>query len=132
VPVRLEVTPDVDLLVDGRPLGRSPWAGTLPAGRRVITLLDRAQGINTTRVLVLRGERVTEEIVLQKGSVSVTAPEGGVVSIDGLQVGVAPLRGDLPLYEGQHVIQVLVGPLKWREAFTLQPRQRVSFNVEAE
>jgi serine/threonine-protein kinase len=98
----------------------------------VITLLDRAQGINTTRVLVLHGERVAEEFILRQGSVAVTAPEGAAVFIDGLPVGVAPLRGDLPLYEGQHVIQVLVGSLKWREAFTLQPRQRVSFNVEAE
>ena len=98
----------------------------------MITLQSKALGIATTRVLVLRSERVAEQIILEKGTVAVAAPEGAVVSIDGLKVGVAPLAGEVPVYEGSHRILVLVGDSRWTDAFVLQPRQRVSFNVEVE
>jgi eukaryotic-like serine/threonine-protein kinase len=132
VGLSLETSPVVELLIDGRAVGRSPWSGMLPPGRKVITLSSKELGINTTRAVVLRSERVVEQIVLEKGSVVVTAPEGAVVFIDGIRVGVAPLSGEVPVYEGHHRILVTVGQSKWTDTFNLLAHQKVSFNVEVE
>ena len=66
----------------------------------------------------------------EKGFVTVKAPEGAAVFIDGNRIGTAPIKGEIPVYEGSHRIQVTVGQSKWAEPFTLYGGQRVSFNVE--
>lgn len=130
VAISITSTPEVELLLDGVSLGRTPWSGRLPAGRRVFTLQNKALGINATRALTLRGEAVSEAFTFEKGFVAVTAPEGAAIFIDGVRVGTAPLRGEIPVYEGSHRITVNVGQSKWGEPFTLYGGQRVSFNVE--
>ena len=44
----------------------------------------------------------------------------------------APLPGELQIYEGFHRILVKVGQAQWTETFTLFEGQRVNFNVELE
>jgi hypothetical protein len=98
----------------------------------VLTLERRDLGILASRVVVLRDEPLSEEVVFGQGMVAITAPVGAVVFLDGVRVGVAPLPGEVPAYEGQHRILVTVGASRWTESFSLLARQRVSFNVHLE
>ena len=61
---------------------------------------------------------------------TVNAPEGANVFIDGVRKGTAPIRGEIPVYEGSHRIEVRVGTARWHEDFNLYGGGRVSFNVE--
>lgn len=130
VPVSISCSPQVELLLEGKSLGRTPWSGKLPPGRKVFTLQNKSLGISTTRAITLKSEPVEESYSFEKGFVTVKAPEGAAVFIDGNRVGTAPIKGEIPVYEGSHRIQVTVGQSKWAEPFTLYSAQRVSFNVE--
>ena len=130
VPVNITCSPNVELLLEGKSLGRTPWSGKLPPGRRVFTLQNKALGISTTRAITLKADAVEESYTFEKGFVTVKAPEGAAVFIDGNRIGTAPIKGEIPVYEGSHRIQVTVGQSKWAEPFTLYSAQRVSFNVE--
>lgn len=130
VSVHLESTPGVELLLDGKSLGHTPWTGSLPPGRKVFTLQNKALGISSTKVITVKSDAVSESFTFEKGFVAVKAPEGAAIFIDGNRVGTAPIRGEIPVYEGSHRIQVTVGQSKWSEPFTLYGSQRVSFNVE--
>ena len=130
VPVSITCSPNVELLLEGKPLGRTPWSGKLPPGRKVFTLQNKALGISTTRAIALKADAVEESYTFEKGFVTVKAPEGAAVFIDGNRIGTAPIKGEIPVYEGSHRIQVTVGQSKWAEPFTLYSAQRVSFNVE--
>lgn len=130
VQVSISSSPTLELLLDGQSLGKTPWTGKLPPGRKVFTLQNKALGISTTRVITVKTEEVEENYTFEKGFVSVKAPEGAGVFIDGNRVGTAPIRGEIPVYEGSHRIEVRVGQSKWAEPFTIYGSQRVSFNVE--
>ncbi len=130
VAISIQSSPGVELLLDGKSLGRTPWSGKLPPGRKVFTLQNKAQSISTTRVITLKSEAVSESYTFERGFVSVKAPDGAAIFIDGNRVGTAPLKAEIPVYEGNHRIQVTVGKSKWSEPFTLYGAQRVSFNVE--
>lgn len=130
VAISIACSPNVELLLEGKSLGRTPWSGALPPGRKVFTLQNKGLGISTTRAITLKSEPVSESFTFEKGFVTVKAPDGAVVFIDGNRVGVAPIKGEIPVYEGAHRIQVMVGQSKWAEPFTLYGAQRVSFNVE--
>ncbi|MGV3623606.1 MAG: hypothetical protein ACO1OB_22495, partial [Archangium sp.] len=130
VQVSISSSPSLELLLEGQSLGKTPWSGKLPPGRKVFTLQNKALGINTTRVITVKTEEIDENYTFEKGFVSVKAPEGAGVFIDGNRVGTAPIRGEIPVYEGSHRIEVRVGQTKWGEPFTIYGSQRVSFNVE--
>jgi eukaryotic-like serine/threonine-protein kinase len=130
VALKIESSPNADLLLDGKPLGHTPWSGKLPPGRKVITLQNKAVSLLATRVIALTQEPVSQSYTFEKGFVTVKAPEGAAIFIDGNRVGTAPIKGEIPVYEGSHRIQVTVGKSKWAEPFTLYGAQRVSFNVE--
>lgn len=130
VSVTIESSPKVELLLDGKSLGHTPWTGVLPPGRKVFTLQNKALAISATRAVTLKHDPVTETYTFEKGFVVVKAPEGAAIFIDGNRVGTAPITGEIPVYEGSHRIQVTVGQSKWSEPFTLYGGQRVSFNVE--
>lgn len=133
VAVALQSSPGVELMLEGKSLGHTPWSGRLPPGRKVFTLQNKGLGINATRAITVRGEPIAETFVFERGGVSVKAPPGAGIFIDGNRVGTSPPSGeirDIPVYEGVHRIQVTVGQSKWSESFTLSPGQRVWFNVE--
>jgi hypothetical protein len=113
-------------------LGRTPWTGRLPAGKRTVALQNKALGISSGRVLTLKGEPVSEKITFEKGTVVINAPPGAIVFMDGVRRGVAPLPGELAVYEGAHRAMVTVGESKWSESFTLFAGQRVQFDVSLE
>ncbi len=133
VAVDLDASPPVDVVIDGEVKGRTPWHGSYPPGRRPVSLVNKPLGINTGRVLMLRaGENYSTKFTFEKGTVAVNAPEGAVIYIDNVKMGVAPLKADLSVYEGGHRIMVMVGESKWSEGFNMLPQQRVNFDVNLE
>lgn len=134
VPGDVEVTiasnPSAELFLDSKSLGKTPWTGRLPPGKKVFHLENKPLLLNAWRSVVLKAEPVSETFTFEKGFVSITAPEGASVFIDGVRVGAAPIKGEVPVYEGSHKISVNYGKAKWNEPFNLYGGQRVSFNVE--
>ena len=129
VPVSLDATPAVELVLEGKSLGRTPWSGRLPPGRRSFTLQNKDLGINAVRAVTVSSEPVSEHFVLEKGGVAISAPDGALVVIDTLRVGIAPIRGEVPIYEGFHRITVTVGKSTWTDTFRLRAKEHVNFNV---
>lgn len=127
--VTVQSVPSVELSLEGEVLGRTPWSGRLPPGRKTFTLQNKDLGINAGRVVTVKSEPVSERFVFEKGTVSINAPEGALVVIDGQRIGVAPIEGEVPIYEGSHRIVVTVGKSRWTDSFRLRARQKVHFNV---
>lgn len=131
--LELVVEPEVDLEIDGKPAGRSPFRGELAPGRHVVKLTDRALGISMIRSVTVKPKGTTEEFIsVPKGYVSVSAPDGAVVFIDGRRLGTAPLKTDISVYEGRHRIVVTVGKARWQQPFSVRADERMYFNVELE
>jgi eukaryotic-like serine/threonine-protein kinase len=132
VAISLESSPAVDILLEGKVIGRTPWSGRLPAGKKVFTLQNKELGIASVRWVTLKADPVVERFTFEKGAVTVNAPEGAAIFIDGLRVATAPVTGEIAVYEGYHRILVVVGQSKWNDDFRLAPGQRVNFNVTLE
>jgi serine/threonine protein kinase len=129
--VTVDVDPNVELSLEGKVLGRTPWTGRLSPGRKVFQLVNKELGIKTFRaILVEAGEKTSEKFKLNQGFVTLSAPEGAQVFINDRRIGSAPIRGEIPVYEGSHRIVVTVGKARWNEAFNLAGGQRINFNVE--
>lgn len=131
---RLELTvePPVELSIDGKAMGRTPFSGNLPAGKHVLKLTDAALGISVTRSVTVKPNRPTEETIsIGKGYVTVNAPEDAVIFMDGRRVGTTSVK-DFALYEGNHKVLVKVGEAKWSESFSIRPDERMDFNVESQ
>jgi serine/threonine-protein kinase len=60
---------------------------------------------------------------------TITAPKGATVYIDGKPVGTAPLK-EISVFEGSHQISATVGGVKWQQSFKVEANQRMSFNIE--
>ncbi len=133
VEASIDSQPPAELSIDGAPAGQTPWSGRLSAGRHAVKLENKELGLFIQRVLSVKGdEPVNERFSFDKGYVAVRAPEGAAVFIDGIKKGYAPITGEIPVFEGSHRIEVRIGQSKWAHAFTLGPKERVSFNVELE
>lgn len=130
VQVSITSTPPADLFLGTQSLGRTPWTGRLPPGKKTLRFENKALMLNAWRSVTPTDEPVSESYTFEKGFVIINAPEGALVTIDGTRIGSAPIRGEVPVYEGSHRIYVNIGKAKWSEAFTLYGGQRVSFNVE--
>ncbi len=131
--LELIVDPRVDIFLgDGGVLGRTPFTVPMPPGRHVLSLSNPALGIQTARsVTVAPTGRTTQRIYLNKGYVTIRAPEGSAIQVDGRKVGTAPVE-ELDLYEGYHRLVVTVGGARWQKSFQLDANQRVTFTVDFE
>ncbi|MDQ3265552.1 MAG: protein kinase [Myxococcota bacterium] len=123
------VDPSVEVLIDGKEMGRSPVKVVVEPGRRTVQLLDRKKLINLTRYVDVQQAGARREFYLNRGYVNISAPDGSEILIDGKSFGVAPVK-EIGLYEGFHQLKVEVGDLRWQESFTLKPNERVRFDVD--
>lgn len=106
----LRTLPDqAQVLVDGRPLGTTPFKRELTSGARTVTLRKPGYA-DWEQVLVLRaGEETSPPVIQLERSATVLAvrsdPEGADLLVDGTWRGNTPLdvRLDTP---GTHVVQV--------------------------
>jgi serine/threonine-protein kinase len=130
VAVTIDSNPSAELFLDGTSLGKTPWTGRLPPGKKVFRFENKPLLLNAWRSVVIAAEPVSETFTFEKGFVSIKAPEGASIFIDGVRVGAAPIKGEVPVYEGSHKISVTYGKAQWNEPFTLYRGQRISFTVE--
>jgi serine/threonine-protein kinase len=128
--IDLFTEPPLDASLDGKPAGRAPLVIGAKPGRHVLTLSDRSKGINQSRVVMVGREGVTPlRVSLGKGTLSVRAPRGANVFVDGRPMGASPLQ-EMHLYEGSHHIKVTLGDAVWQQNFKLQGEQSLRFDVE--
>lgn len=130
--VELFVSPDVDVSLEGRALGRTPLTVPLPAGRHKLTLSDVEKGLRTNRIIDVRpNDTMTFRVRLGMGSVLVVAPNGARIQLDGRELGTAPLS-EMTLFEGEHQLLVTLGDAVWEKPFFLMGEQRLVFTPELE
>jgi serine/threonine-protein kinase len=104
--------PWAEVFVDGQSRGYTPRVRELrlsPGTHRLRfdnPLCDTVEEV----IQVVPGEMVSREVNLQvrKAEVSLIAPAGARVFVDGVEVGVAPLRGPVKLGHGGHVVSARV------------------------
>jgi hypothetical protein len=124
------VDPPVTVAIDGRVVGRSPLKTEVPTGTHKVTLTDPAQGLSLVRTVNVKPGANKLALKLGRGQVTVSAPAGAEVRIDGRVIGQAPLPGPVPVVEGSHRIQVNVNGARWQQAFTLGDNETMNFEVE--
>lgn len=131
--VQITVNPEVTVSVDGRAYGHSPLTIPLQPGRHTLTLADEARGLRTARMIDVRAtpEPVSFTIQVGMGSVLIHAPSGAQVSVDGENLGAAPVS-EKTLFEGEHRIKVTQNGAVWEKTFSLPGAQRLVFNVDFE
>ncbi|RKG76622.1 PEGA domain-containing protein [Corallococcus sp. CA049B] len=126
----LTVEPRVEVTLNNALLGRTPLSASLPPGKHLLTFTNGALGISVSRtVTVAPTGRSAYQFFLNKAFINVRGPAGANVSVDGKPVGTVPVE-ELDVYEGYHRINVNVGPSHWQKTFTIEPGQRVNFDVD--
>ncbi len=132
-PVEIHVNLDVAVSVDGKAMGRPPLNVPLAPGRHMLTFLDEARGLKTARMIDVRStpDTVTFRIRLGMGSLLVHAPSGARVTLDGQDLGTAPVS-EKTMFEGEHHLRVTQNESVWEKSFMLPGDQRLVFNVDFE
>jgi len=130
-PVEILVNPDVAIAIDGRHMGHTPLQVPLPPGRHMLTFTDEAKGLRTARLIDVRTttEKVTFNIRLTMGSVLIHAPTGAQVTLDGRQLGKAPVV-EQTMFEGEHSLRVTQDDAVWERDFVLTGEQRLVFTAD--
>ncbi|MDC0708119.1 protein kinase [Stigmatella sp. ncwal1] len=110
--LKVATRPWAEVFVDGTSRGYTPRVRELslsPGSHRlryVNPLCDTVEEV----LQVSPGETVTREVTLQvtKAELSIVAPEGALVAVDGVEVGEAPLTVAVNVTQGVHVISARV------------------------
>jgi hypothetical protein len=96
----------VEVLVDGAPVGRTPWEGALGPGRHLVALQGKEVGTAPVAVTVLVGQVVKTELKAVRLGPALSVvfePITAKVTLDGVEVGAGPWRGRLPA--GEHTFE---------------------------
>ena len=126
----LVTDPPLEVALDKKPVGRTPTVIPATPGRHVLTLSDQAKGINQSRVVTVKKDGVTAlHLTVGRGTLSVRAPQGARVIVDGRVVGSSPVD-DLHLFEGTHHLKVTLGDAVWQQSFVLRNEQSLRYDVE--
>jgi serine/threonine-protein kinase len=125
-------TPQLQVFIDGRRVGRTPVKVPVSVGAHRVTLADPAQGIQVVRSVHAKPGSNRLALRLGKGTMTVTAPPGCDVRIDGRHAGTTPLASPLTIFEGNHRIQVNQGSAKWQQAFSVSDGQELTADVKFE
>jgi serine/threonine-protein kinase len=128
--IDLSTDPSVEATLDGKKYGRTPLVIPATPGRHVLGLTDKSKGISQTRAVTVGKEGVTPlRFSVGRGTLSVRAPRGASVFVDGRAVGASPVE-DLHLFEGTHHLKVTLGDAVWQQNFTLRSEQSLRYDVE--
>jgi len=121
---------DIALFIDDKPVGTGKASEEVKAGSHKVKAVNKARGINIVRtVRVKGGEDKYLDIEIGMGSLSLDAPPGSDVFIDGKRIGTTPLPA-IPLIEGQHNVVVKKGKAEYKRSFPVRAGDDVSLWVE--
>ena len=128
--LNLVTDPPVEVALDKKVYGRTPLVIPATPGRHVLTLTEHSKGINQSRVVTIQKDGVTPmHLTVGRGTLSVRAPQGSRVFVDGRVVGSSPVD-DLHLFEGTHHLKVTLGDATWQQSFVLRSEQSLRYDVE--
>ena len=98
--------PEIVVYVDGAPVGRAPWEGSLRPGVHLYAALGPERGSSPALVRVIEGQLVRVSPSLEPLGAEfdvLSEPRSAEISIDGVAVGKGSWRGRLP--RGEHVFE---------------------------
>jgi len=118
-PPSLSITsvPPAEVLVDGKPAGRSPLLVEVAAGEHEVRLRDRANGVDVRRKVSVRAAATPVRFQLVRGTLEVAAPADTEVWVDGRHVGDGDQK--IELWEGWHEVEVRRAGARAHERFEL-------------
>jgi hypothetical protein len=110
-PTRLMITSQTEnakISIDGGEPAETPLTRVVEPGDHRVVVEAPGHFRSERKVVAVQGELIAQEITLQPmpANVTIDAPDGADVRIDGRLVGVAPLGGALALDAGKHTIVV--------------------------
>jgi hypothetical protein len=120
--------PGGEVFVDGRRIGRSPLTRNVSRGKHKVRVADRALGIDQTKVVEVKSAHAKVRFAFGKASLTVSAPEGAAVILNGRRVGTGSTK-DIELYEGNHRLVVTLGPARHEHAFSVRPGETYTYEV---
>lgn len=127
--LKLTTQPEVDVYDGKKHLGRTPLQVELRIGRHKLRFTDKDKRINIYKQYrILPGGKHRDFIEFQKSELTVEAPEGANVLLNGTSVGIAPL-GAIEIYQGQYHLKVNVGTQTWAKWFEAPPGRKINFKV---
>jgi len=120
-----------DVLVDGKRAGRAPLSRAVRSGRHEVRLVNRNLGLDVARSVDVQAPRTALRIDIGKGRLTVAAPVGAEISLDGHPVGTGQIR-DLEIWEGRHHLVVSFGGARHEHAFQVGENESYDYEVTAE
>jgi len=121
---------DIALFIDDKPVGTGKASEEVKAGSHKVKAVNKSRGVNIVRTVKVKGgEDKYLDIEIGMGSLSLDAPAGSEVFVDGRRVGTAPLPS-VPLIEGSHTVVVKKGKAEYKKSFSLRAGDDVSLWVE--
>jgi hypothetical protein len=103
----LSIPADASLFINGRPVGKSPWAQEYVAGTRLAIRITKDEHVDWTEEVVLSGDTtISAKLALAGGTLSITTtPAGAKVYLDGQGIGISPVRQE-QVAAGEHVLHI--------------------------
>jgi hypothetical protein len=110
-PTRLMITSQTEgakISIDGSDPAETPLTRVVAPGEHKVVVEANGHFTSEKKLVAVEGELIAQEITLEPkpATVSIDAPEGADIRVDGRLAGVAPLGGPLALEAGKHTIVV--------------------------
>jgi serine/threonine-protein kinase len=125
------VEPPVNVKLDGKPAGRTPFTVPTRTGRHTLKLFDKNRGIDVQRVVdVAPKGTTTEHVFVQRAYLTMNVPPGVAIYLDGKLIGNESFQ-DRSIYEGHHHLRVTLGQARpWEQEFDVEPEEHQNWNLK--
>ena len=125
----LTTDPAVDVYAGSRLVGRTPVRFELPVGVHKLRFTDAQKMINLYKSYRVRsGGDVTDNLSFGTSQLKVLAPDGAQISLNGRELGVAPLEPKT-IFEGKYVLKVVHEGKSWSQAFDAPAGRTIDYKV---
>jgi hypothetical protein len=127
--IDLTTNPSVEATLDGKSYGRTPVVIPATPGKHTLKLADKGKGIAQTRSVTVGKEGVTPlRFSVGRGTLSVRAPKGANVFVDGRAVGASPST-TCTSTGARTTSKVTLGNAVWQQNFA-RTEQSLRYDVE--
>lgn len=127
--LRLSTKPAVTAFVGDRSLGRTPIDVELDPGKHTIRLVDRRRLLSTRRSFdITAGQTLRRRVDFDLGRLTVTAPKGAKISVDGRAFGRAPIA-PIELAAGKHTLRIRYRGKDLKVPLKVEDRGELTYNA---